>query len=69
MWAEYVVLGLGVYFGVGVLFALLFLTVLIGRMDPAAKGTSPWFRLIISPGVVGLWPLMLVKVLSRGKPA
>jgi len=30
-----------------------------GRVDPAARHASPWFRLLIVPGVAALWPLLL----------
>jgi len=28
-------------------------------VDPAARHASPWFRLLIVPGVAALWPLLL----------
>ena len=69
-WAGILVQGLGVYLGIGVLFALFFLTGAVGWFDPAAKGTSIGFRLIIFPGVVALWPIVLEKwLLVRKKRA
>ena len=53
-----------VYGSLGLVFALPFVFVGVSRVDPAA-GRSPWgFRLLILPGVVGLWPVMLVKWLA-----
>ena len=59
---------LALYAGAGFLFALAFLTVGIGRIDPAARGSGIGFRLTILPGVVALWPLMLVRWIVGGAP-
>jgi hypothetical protein len=53
--------GLAIYGALGLLFALAFLTFGIGRIDPAARGTGLGFRLVILPGVVALWPLLLAR--------
>jgi hypothetical protein len=47
------------YLVIGFLFAVAFVTVGIGRMDHVAKDSGFGFRLIIVPGVVALWPLLL----------
>ncbi len=48
----------GVYLGIGVVFAFPFLLKGIGRIDPvAAKGTVG-FKILIFPGVIALWPLL-----------
>jgi hypothetical protein len=39
----------------------------VDKIDPVASGSSWGFRLIILPGVVALWPLLLRRWLS-GKP-
>ena len=49
------------YAAAGFAFALAFLSVGIGRIDPAARGSGLGFRLTILPGVVLLWPLMLAR--------
>jgi hypothetical protein len=46
------------YLLAGLLFAAVFLSIGIGRIDPNAKGTSLGFRLVVLPGVVVLWPLL-----------
>lgn len=46
---------LGVYAAIGLWFGI----VGIQRVDPLVKGSSVGFRLIILPGVVALWPLLL----------
>ena len=64
-WAQWVVRGLGAYLGVGAVFALAFITVGVGRIDVAARN-MPWsVRILIFPGVVALWPLMLTKWLTQ----
>ena len=55
----------GMYLAVGVLFALVFVVALIEKVDPGAVG-SPWtFRVIIFPGCVVFWPVLLRKYLQR----
>ena len=57
-----------VYGAVGILFALAFLTFGIGRIDPGARGAGLGFRLMVFPGVVALWPLMLARWITGGAP-
>lgn len=68
--AELVVLSLGVYALIGLLIGLVFVFGGAGRIDPAAKGKGLPFRvrLMILPGVAGLWPLMLIKLLTQKEP-
>ena len=49
------------YLGVGVLFAIPFLIYGVERIDVAAKGSPMTFRLLILPGVVSLWPFLLLR--------
>jgi len=57
--AGWMVLGLGVYLAVGVVFAVPFAFGLVGRVSPAARGAGLGFRLLIVPGCAALWPLMV----------
>lgn len=57
--AELFVLALTIYAALGFVFALAFVSVGVARMDPEAKGTKLGFRVIIIPGVVAFWPLLL----------
>ena len=68
--AELLVLGLGIYALIGVFVGLLYVFGGAGRIDPAAKGKSLPLRvrLMILPGVAGLWPVMLAKLLSQTEP-
>ena len=50
---------LAVYAAIGLLFSVVFLTAGISWVDAASKGSGIGFRLIILPGVLALWPLML----------
>ncbi len=59
---------LGLYFGFGLIFALVFVVFLAGRIDPAAKGMPARARAIILPGVMLLWPLMLAKAFTQREP-
>jgi len=45
----------------GVLFAVVFVTKGISRVDPVTKGSGAGFRLIVLPGSAALWPLLLVR--------
>ncbi len=49
------------YLLAGVLFALVFLIRGLEKMDSAAHGSGWGFRLIIIPGTIVLWPVLLKK--------
>ena len=67
-WAEGVLAVLAVYLAVGALFAVFIATKCLERIDAGAQG-MPWSaRLLILPGLVALWPLMLVKCLKQKAP-
>ncbi|HZS05069.1 MAG TPA: hypothetical protein VFD58_09565 [Blastocatellia bacterium] len=67
VFAQWIVGLFTLYAVIGVLFAILFVTAGVGRIDPAARGASVGFRLIIIPGVAALWPLLALRWL-RGAP-
>ncbi|MEO9971247.1 MAG: hypothetical protein ABJG15_15730 [Hyphomonadaceae bacterium] len=66
--AEVLVTGLGLYFLIGVVFAVLFVSLGVQKIDPAARGMPIRARLIILPGTMLLWPLMLVKWMTQKEP-
>lgn len=66
--AELIVLSMGSYLGIGLIFGLAFVLFFAGGIDPAAKGMTLRVRLIILPGVMLLWPVMLLKTLLRKGP-
>jgi hypothetical protein len=46
------------YLACGLLFGSAFISVGAGTVDPAARGTSVLFRLLILPGTLALWPFL-----------
>lgn len=64
--AEAVVIALAVYGAAGTAFAVPFAMRGAGAIDPAAKGGTWGFRVLTLPGVVALWPLMLLKWVRAG---
>ena len=51
--------GLGVYLACGVGFAVPFVWGGVNHINPHAKPGSVGFRIVIFPGTVFLWPLLL----------
>ena len=66
--ANGLVLVVGLYVAIGLLFALYFVWRGVDGVDPSAEGGTWGFRLLILPGTVALWPL-LVRRLGSGAPA
>lgn len=68
--AEMLVFGLGVYALLGLLVGMIYMFGGAGRIDPAAKGKGMPFpvRFLILPGVIGLWPIMLFKLIAQKEP-
>lgn len=64
--AEWIVMTLLGYGVAGVLFAVPFLSIGICRLDSRAKDTGWGFRLVVFPGVVAFWPLLLNRWLRQG---
>ncbi len=52
----------------GILFSLYFCARGAGKVDPLAKSGTLGFRLLIFPGAVALWPLLLIRVRRGGLP-
>jgi hypothetical protein len=50
---------LGVYLACGFLFAVLFVLFGVKKIDPHAAHGSWGFRLLIIPGTMAFWPLLL----------
>jgi len=62
-----IVLLLLVYVVPGLLVGVGFVMFGVGKVDPTAAGSPIVFRVLILPGCVALWPVMLVKWLRVGK--
>ena len=67
MIAAVFLIGLGVYLGCGFAFAVPFALVGVKQIDPHAEHGSWGFRLLIMPGAMALWPLLLKRWLSGVK--
>lgn len=67
-WASGLLLMLGAYLAVGAVFAPGFALWGAARIDPAAVGMPIVARLLILPGAVALWPLLLWKCVLRQPP-
>jgi hypothetical protein len=57
--ASGLVMVVGVYLAIGVLFAIAFVVRGCQRIDPAAEDGTIGFRILILPGAAALWPLLL----------
>jgi hypothetical protein len=66
-WAQTVIDLLALYLATGAVFALLFLAFGLRRIDPIAAAGPVRFKLLIAPGVVALWPMMLALWLAGGR--
>jgi len=54
------IFGIKAYAAAGGVLASLFLTIGIDRIDPAARGSIA-FRVLLIPGLVLLWPIVLAR--------
>lgn len=59
---------LGIYLAAGLLFAVIFLIKGIERVDASAHGATWGFKLIIIPGIMALWPVLLNKWIKSPQP-
>ncbi len=59
MIAAWFLIFFGIYLAGGFLFAVPFIWFGVKRMDPAAAHGSWGFRLLILPGTMVFWPLLL----------
>jgi hypothetical protein len=60
--------GVEVYLAIGALVAIAFLVRGAARVDDSVKGAGIFFRLLILPGLIALWPLILLRWLVGGQP-
>ena len=64
MLAAVFLIALGVYFAGGLVFAIPFALFGAKKIDPHATHGSWGFRLLIVPGTMALWPLLLKRWLA-----
>ena len=53
-----------IYIWIGIAVAVAFLAWGVDRIDPSARGAC-LFRILVAPGAVGLWPLVVARWLAR----
>jgi hypothetical protein len=58
---------LGLYLAFGFLFAIYFAVSGVVKLDKAARGTSVFFRVLIVPGAMALWPYLLMQLVRGGE--
>lgn len=56
-----------VYLFAGLVFAISFITRGVTKIDEGAQGSKWGFRIIIIPGTMVFWPLLLKKWLKASK--
>lgn len=60
--------GLAIYWGIGIIAAVILLLGGLRRIDSLAA-SAPWrVKLLIAPGIITLWPVLLVRVLGLRPP-
>lgn len=52
---------LAAYIVLGVIFAMVFHRKALTTIDPATRQSSLAFRLLITPGIIALWPLLAAR--------
>lgn len=62
--AEKIWLPVALYLAIGALFSFAFVAVGAARLDRAARGAGPLFRVLIVPGAAALWPLLALMWLA-----
>ena len=50
-----------IYLLIGIIFAIPFVIKGVNKLDSGAKGARWTFRLLILPGALALWPILLRK--------
>jgi hypothetical protein len=58
---------IAIYFAFGFLFAILFITNGINKVDMGARGSTIGFRILIIPGITVFWPFLLKRWLNATK--
>ena len=61
MFVQIILILILIYLLLGVLFAIPFLLKGLAKVDDGAHGGTIGFKIIIIPGVIVLWPLLLKK--------
>jgi len=54
-----------IYLVIGLVFSIFFFFMGAARLDPLVKNSSWSVRLILLPGAIGLWIILLVKLFRK----
>lgn len=66
--AQIILILLGLYFALGLLFGLAFVINGVSVIDHAAQSSTLGFRLLILPGAIALWPVLVKRWLKPVPP-
>lgn len=58
---------LGFYFGIGFLFGIYFFFKGAFQLDELIEDSKWTVRLLLVPGAMGLWPILLLKIINKSK--
>lgn len=58
---------LGVYAALGLVFGLYFFWAGAAKLDPAIKESKWTVKLLLLPGAMALWAVLLAKLIKAGK--
>ncbi len=67
VFVDLILLIVGLYFAAGFVFAIPFVIKGVTKIDGGAIGSKWGFRLIIIPGTIVFWPLLLKKWIAVNK--
>lgn len=67
MLIEILLIVIAVYLALGALFAIPFLIKGLTKVDATAHGGTIGFKIIIIPGVIVFWPVLLKKWIRKNK--
>jgi len=64
---QWIFTGIAIYLVAGLIFAIAFVSRGAALIDESAQKTSLGFKVIIIPGTMVFWPLLLKKWLKKAK--
>lgn len=59
--AQWILFAGSMYLTIGIAFAAVFAATGVKRIDRTAHGSTLGFRIVIVPGAMALWPLLLLR--------
>lgn len=66
--ATILLLLVGLYILIGIIFYFPFIRKGVHTIDGGVKGASTFMKVLIFPGIIALWPILLKKV-KKGEPS